>query len=662
MIFGRSASPPRSRKAPDYAIVAELSALHELSALALVSGEEQLASETAEKITRLFGTRRFAILTGLPPRQRVVVASGFKAGESPAAALPRSRNDPHRLVLVFNEGKEEQDTLFFEQAQPLDKRLRRLYNVLSSRIEERLAFFRHEAQRARMERDLRESEARNRAILDAIPDLMFVYDRDGTYLDYHAAKAALLAVSPDQFLGRNIRDVLPPDAAERLLNGFRLALESGRPQRVEYSLDLAGEVRAFEARICPLDDHRLLVMARDITDLKQAEADRDTLQDKLAQVRKMESIGRLAGGVAHDFNNMLCAILGHAELALNVPGSPDPVRDHLDEIRQAGERSADLTRQLLAFARKQTVSPRRIDLNQAVEGMLNMLRRLIGESIRLDWQPGPDAGQVRIDPSQLDQILANLCLNARDAIGDSGTIRIDTAVVSLDAAATPALEGAAPGEYACLTVRDDGTGMDRDTLARIFEPFFTTKEIGKGTGLGLATVYGAVRQNNGFIRVDSAPGRGSAFQVFLPRLAPGPGEEKTPPAPPPPPAAAGHQTVLVVEDDPAILQITARQLESIGYAVLAADSTESGLRLAQTHDGPIALLMTDVVMPGMNGFELAKAVRTVLPNLPCLYMSGYTPADIPDPVASACPGPILQKPFSRDTLANAVRQALMQPA
>lgn len=279
MIVGQPASPPRSRQAPDYAIVAELSALHELSALALVSDEKQLASETVEKITRLFGTRRFAILTGLPPRQRVVVASGFKAGESPAAALPRSCNDPHRLALVFNEGKEEQDTLFFEQAQPLDKRLRRLYNVLASRLEERLAFFRREAQRARMEQALRESEARNRAILDAIPDLMFVYDRDGTYLDYHAAKAAPLAVPPDQFLGRNIRDVLPPDAAERLLHGFRLALESGRPQRVEYSLDLAGEARAFEARICLLDDRRLLVMARDITDLKQAEADRDTLQD-----------------------------------------------------------------------------------------------------------------------------------------------------------------------------------------------------------------------------------------------------------------------------------------------------------------------------------------------------------------------------------------------
>jgi PAS domain S-box-containing protein len=662
MIFGKPASSPRSRKAPDYAIVAELSALHELSALALVSDEEQLASEAVEKITRLFGTRRFAILTGRPPRRRVVVASGFKAGESPAAVLSRSRNDPHRLVLVFNEGKEDQDALFFEQAQPIDKRLRRLYNVLASRIEERLAFFRHEAQRARMERDLRESEARNRAILDAIPDLMFVYDRDGTYLDYHAAKAALLAAPPGQFLGRNIRDVLPPDAAERLLHGFSLALESGRPQRVEYALDLAGEARAFEARICPLDDRRLLVMARDITDLKQAEADRDTLQNKLAQGRKMESIGRLAGGVAHDFNNMLCAILGHAELALNVPGSPDPVREHLDEIRRAGERSADLTRQLLAFARKQTVSPRRLDLNQAVEGMLNMLRRLIGEPIRLDWQPGPDAGQVRIDPSQLDQILVNLCLNARDAIGASGTIRLDTAIATLDAAAIPALEGADPGEYACLTVRDDGAGMDRETLSRIFEPFFTTKEIGKGTGLGLATVYGAVRQNNGFLRVDSAPGHGSAFQVFLPRLAPGPCDEKTPDAPAPPPAAAGHQTILVVEDDPAILQITTRQLESIGYAVLAADSPEGGLRLARTHDGPIALLMTDVVMPGMNGFELARAVQSVHPDLPCLFMSGYTPADIPDPGASACPGPILQKPFSRDALANAVRQALAKSA
>ncbi len=355
----------------------------------------------------------------------------------------------------------------------------------------------------------------------------------------------------------------------------------------------------------------------------------------------MESIGRLAGGVAHDFNNMLCAILGHAELALDVP-SPDPVGTISTKSDRPANAPPISPASCWPFAEANRLSPaarsqpgRRRHAQHAPPS--HRRTRPPGLAAR----PG-DAGEGRIDPSQLDQILANLCLNARDAIGDSGTIRIDTAVVSLDAAATPALEGAAPGEYACLTVRDDGTGMDRDTLARIFEPFFTTKEIGKGTGLGLATVYGAVRQNNGFIRVDSAPGRGSAFKVFLPRLAPGPGDEKTPPAPPPPPAAAGHQTVRVVEDDPAILQITARQLESIGYAVLAADSTESGLRLAQTHDGPIALLMTDVVMPGMNGFELAEAVRTVLPNLPCLFMSGYTPADIPDPGASACPGPILE--------------------
>ncbi|NLG34883.1 MAG: PAS domain-containing protein [Lentisphaerae bacterium] len=510
-------------------------------------------------------------------------------------------------------------------------------------------------ERNKAEKALRESEARNRALLRAIPDIMFIYDHDAVFLDCRAPDPSLLAMPPDQFIGKRMHEILPAQVADPTLQCIRRARETKQTQRLEYTLDIGGNTLHFEARISPLDDHRFLSIVRDITDQKLAEQEREQLQTQLTHAHKMESIGRLAGGVAHDFNNMLGAILGHAELAMEDTPDGHPLREHLVEIRKAGQRSADLTRQLLAFARKQTVRPRRINLNETVEGMLKMIRRLIGEQIDLVWRPGPDAGSVLIDPSQLDQILANLCVNARDAIAGSGTITIETGPADLDEPFCDAHAGIRPGPYVRLAVRDSGAGMDATTLAHIFEPFFTTKDIGEGTGLGLSTVYGAVQQNNGCVTVQSRPEHGTLFEVFLPRHpdpadAPPPEE---PPAPPPP----HRKTILLVEDEPAILTISAGLLRHLGYTVLTAASPDQALHLAQSHPGEIHLLMTDVVMPGMNGRELARQLLASRPRLKRLYMSGYT-ADVIAHHGILDPGVhFIQKPFSKKDLAACLHEA-----
>ena len=399
--------------------------------------------------------------------------------------------------------------------------------------------------------------------------------------------------------------------------------------------------------------------ARFISDLKRAAEEKERLEGQLLQARKMESIGRLAGGVAHDFNNMLGVILGHAELALEGPLPDQALRDGLQEIRKAAERSADLTRQLLAFARKQTAVPKVLDLNETVEGMLKMLRRLIGEHIELDWRPGRDLGPVRVDPSQIDQILVNLCVNARDAIGESGKVSLATASAVLDEAACAGHEGVLPGEYVRLSVGDSGCGMDAQTLAQIFEPFFTTKPMGQGTGLGLATVYGIVKQNQGLIHVDSEPGQGTLFQIYLPRheakARPSPEEEGGKPA------APGHATILLVEDEPAILNMGRMMLERLGYAVRVAATPGEALRVAREHAGEIRLLMTDVVMPEMNGRDLAKRILSMHPGIRRLFMSGHT-SDILARHGVLDEGVcFIQKPFSMKTLAGKIREALDGP-
>ena len=402
---------------------------------------------------------------------------------------------------------------------------------------------------------------------------------------------------------------------------------------------------------------RLQGCFQDITRFKRAEEEKHLLESQLQQAQKMESVGRLAGGVAHDFNNMLGVILGHAELGLMKTAPDDPVQVDFKEISKTAERSADLTRQLLTFARKQTVMPKIIDLNDTVTSMLKMLQRLIGEDIHLSWQPSPEHCQVKMDPSQIDQILANLCVNARDAIEDTGRITIETGTRSIDPDYCTANPEATPGDYVRLVVSDDGKGMDRETQAHIFEPFFTTKEMGKGTGLGLATVYGAVKQNNGFINIYSEPGKGTTFSIYLPRET-DLGTARRAQADAEIAVPRGQETILLVEDEPAILNITSLMLEKQGYSVLKANTPGEALRLAREHPGAIHLLMTDVIMPEMNGRDLAGNILALHPGIKRLFMSGYT-ADVIAHHGVLDKGVhFIQKPFSLPNMAAKVREVL----
>ncbi len=403
---------------------------------------------------------------------------------------------------------------------------------------------------------------------------------------------------------------------------------------------------------------RVTGVISDITERKQAEKEKEKLQAQLTQAQRMESVGRLAGGVAHDFNNMLQAILGNVSLAMEDLPPDSPVRESLEEIEKSAHRSADLTRQLLAFARKQTIAPRLLDLNDTVEGMLKMLRRLIGEDIDLAWMPRADVGLVMMDPSQLDQILANLCVNARDAISGVGTITIETARMFLDDTYAGTHPECLPGDYVLLSVSDSGKGMDAETRSHLFEPFFTTKEPGKGTGLGLATVFGVVKQNHGVISVYSEPGQGTTFKIYLPRVEAGSVVAEPKPLGR---SVRGTETVLVVEDEEQILNLGRRILEQHGYTVLTARTPAAARVLVEQYQEPIHLLITDVVMPGMNGKELRERLRTLHPGLKCLFMSGYTANVIAHHGVLEGGVQFLQKPFTIQSLAEKVRETLEQP-
>ena len=486
-------------------------------------------------------------------------------------------------------------------------------------------------------------------------ELVRIVDVNRAALGLHAAegKEDLLAGLADTF-------------ASESFDAFRQVLVCVWKKETEMTLDACVKTLAGERRdvtiyftVCPGYEETLakvLVSLVDITGRKEAEKEREKLREQFLQAQKMESVGRLAGGVAHDFNNKLAVILGYTDMVLNATAQDQPLYKFLLEIRKATESSADLTRQLLAFARKQTISPVALDLNQTVESMLKMLRRLIGEDISLIWMPGTELWPVKMDPTQIDQILANLCVNARDAIAGVGEVTIQTLNVYFDEKYCADHADAAPGEYVQLTVSDNGCGMDRETLNRLFEPFFTTKGVGKGTGLGLATVYGIVRQNSGFINVYSEPGLGATFRIYLPRHAVSPEQRREECSVAP--TARGQETILVVEDDIAILGLVKMVLESLGYQVLAASSPVEALRLAKERAGGIHLLLTDVVMPEMTGRDLANELAILYPTLKKLFMSGYTGNIIAHHGLLDEGVNFIQKPFSSQVLATKVREVL----
>jgi PAS domain S-box-containing protein len=397
-------------------------------------------------------------------------------------------------------------------------------------------------------------------------------------------------------------------------------------------------------------------IARDISDRLRLENEKDRLQEQFLQAQKMESVGRLAGGVAHDFNNMLSVISGHAQLALDRIDSANPLYSSIQEIYSASLRSAELTRQLLAFARKQTIDPKVLNLNSTVAGLLSMLQRIIGEDIDLAWVPGHNLWHVKVDPAQIDQILANLAVNARDAIDQHGRITIETENVTIEESYCNAHLECVAGDYVRIALSDSGCGMDKDVLSHIFEPFFTTKEVGKGTGLGLATVYGIVKQNRGFINIYSEPGKGSTFKIYIPRYSGSETMEK--PESLTEPIKGGAETILLVEDEVAVLKLAKIMLERQGYTVITATTPKEAIRLAKDHEGEIQLLLVDVVMPEMTGRALSEQLMSLRPGLKRLFMSGYTANVIAHQGVLEEGMFFLQKPFSVRALASKVREAL----
>jgi len=395
--------------------------------------------------------------------------------------------------------------------------------------------------------------------------------------------------------------------------------------------------------------------AQDVTRLKADETDRIRLQEQLTQAQKMESVGRLAGGVAHDFNNMLSVIAGHVELALQATASGDPVRLDLEAIRTAASRATEITRQLLGFARRQVVAPRVLDFSAAVGASLAMLRRLIGEDIELVWSPGADAGRVRMDPYQIDQVLTNLAANSRDAIAGVGRLTIGTRGIELGESECASREELSAGAYAVLEVSDTGRGMDGETAAHLFEPFFTTKPVGQGTGLGLATVYGIVKQNGGCVEVHTELNRGTLVRIFLPRVE---ADVTVTSGDTPSAARTGKETVLLVEDESAVLRLSKIVLERFGYVVLTAGTPGEAIQLFHSHEGQVQLLVTDVVMPEMNGRELAARLRANRPDLKTLFVSGYSASALAPRGVLDEGVHFLQKPFSLEDLAASVREAL----
>ncbi|MBU4185585.1 MAG: transporter substrate-binding domain-containing protein [Proteobacteria bacterium] len=499
-------------------------------------------------------------------------------------------------------------------------------------------------ERKRAEKAVLKSEEKYRAIFEYNPiDSIFV-DNEAKIVMYNLAKEKLSARLPE------IGDVMYKDyAGKHRINMFEELMECMRTGEQKEFLELKYEDRFLHIRISPFSEGAIITSI-DLTETKN-------LHDQLRQSQKMEAIGTLAGGVAHDFNNLLTAILGYAELSLMDIRKDNPVREKIEEIKKAGNSAASLTRQLLAFSRKQIIKPVILDINEEISETEKMLKRMIGEDIEFLLVLEPELWRVYADPGQIDQVLMNLVVNARDAMPRGGKITIETANVEMDEAyfRGRGVE-CVPGPYVMIAVTDDGTGMDEETLFRIFDPFFTTKEIGSGTGLGLSMVYGIVKQNNGYVWVYSEPGKGTTFKISFPRVAEdvvaGKEQEKFAGE------ISGSETVLIVEDDDALRNLAKNVLKKYGYTILEAENGEKALNVSETYEGSIHLLLTDVVMPKMSGSDLAEKLQSIRPETRVIYMSGYTDNAIVHHGVLAPGLNFIEKPFSPEGLARKAREVL----
>ena len=549
---------------------------------------------------------------------------------------------------------------FFEGYCPTEKGTGKWWNVVISpitdkdgKVERFLAISRYGTEYERSSQEIQKSEKKYRSLFENSRDAIYITGQKGEFIGGNHFFLNLFGYTREEMATINTRDLfVNPDEFDDFRkmieqNGFVKDFEKKLRKKDGTKMDCH-----LTLSILPAEDESKVIyqgIIRDVSKLKELEA-------QLLQAQKMESVGRLAGGVAHDYNNAITAIMGFTELAMMNEDPIGPLHANLNEVLKAATRASNITRQLLAFARKQTIAPMVLDLNKNVETMLKMLQRLIGENIDLAWLPGADLESVKMDPSQIDQILANLCVNARDAIKDVGKVTIETGTKVFDAAYCADHVGFIPGKFVVLAVSDNGCGMDKRILNNIFEPFFTTKDVDKGTGLGLSTVYGIVKQNNGFINVYSEPGKGTTVKIYLPRhegKAVDIQRESTIEIP-----LGRGEVILLVEDDLSILKLTEKILVGIDYTVLTADTPDKALRLADEYTGEIHLLVTDVIMPEMNGRELSERLKSLYPDLKCIFMSGYTSNAIAHHGVLDKGVHFIQKPFFKKDLAKIVRKAL----
>jgi hypothetical protein len=515
------------------------------------------------------------------------------------------------------------------------------------------------------EAKIKDAEDRYRALLEAAPDAMVIVAADGRIALVNGQTERLFGYMRDEMLGRPVEMLIPEALRARHVERRAEFHENPRTRPMSGGVSLLARTKSgaeipVEISLSPFrTSEGLFAIAtiRDIGERKRAEAALQRAEEQLRQAHKMEAIGSLAGGIAHDFNNLLSVILSYASLVLDELKPGDPIRGDIEQMRTAGERGARLTQQLLAFGRQQMLAPKILDLTQVVDGIEGMLRRLLGEDVEVSLLTTRGLGKVVADPGQIEQILINLAVNARDAMPEGGKLTIETANVQLDEAYAAEHLGVVPGPYVMLAVTDTGVGMDAATRERVFEPFFTTKAKGKGTGLGLSTVFGIVKQSGGHIWIYSEPGEGTTFKVYLPRTDQTATAPEAP-SPPPPTDLRGSETVLLVEDEEQVRVLGCAILRRSGYNVLEAQNGGEALLICEQYKGKIHLLLTDVVMPLMSGRQLAERLAPLRPDMKVLYTSGYTDTAIVHHGVLDAGIAFLQKPITPGSLLRRVREVL----